>query len=87
PALVHIFRYRKTDIGFEMPTLQTLLISSLVAITAGTLLYIQGTTTVGNAIFFGCFFGGTILLAFESDIWMKIAEVPVKTTLVVLLVA
>ena len=42
---------------------------------------------VGNAIFFGCFFGGTILLAFESDIWQKIGEVPVKTTLVVLLVA
>ena len=87
PALVHIFRYRKTDIGFEMPTLQTLLISSIVAITAGTLLYIQGTTTIGNAIFFGCFFGGTILLAFESDIWRKISEVPVKATLVVLLVA
>ena len=39
PALVHIFRYRKTDIGFEMPTLQTLLISSIVALTAGCLLY------------------------------------------------
>lgn len=87
PALVHIFRYRKSNIGFEMPTVQTLIISTIVAVTAGTYLYIQGTTTVGNAIFFGCFFGGTILLAFESDIWQKIGEVPVKTTLVVLLVA
>ena len=87
PALVHIFRYRKSNIGFEMPTVQTLIISTIVGVTAGTYLYIQGTTTVGNAIFFGCFFGGTILLAFESDIWQKIGEVPVKTTLVVLLVA
>ena len=53
PALVHIFRYRKSDIGFEMPTMQTLLISSIVAVTAGSLLYIEGTTTIGNAIFFG----------------------------------
>ncbi len=87
PALVHIFRYRKSNIGFEIPTVQTLIISTIVGVTAGTYLYIQGTTTVGNAIFFGCFFGGTILLAFESDIWQKIGEVPVKTTLVVLLVA
>ena len=87
PALVHIFRYRKTDVNFEMPTIQTLFISAIVALAAGVTLYTQGTTTLGNSIFFGSFFGGTILLAFESDIWLKIGELPVKTTLVVLLVA
>ena len=50
PALVHIFRYRKSDIGFEMPTMQTLLISSLVAVTAGSLLYIEGTTTIAKTL-------------------------------------
>ena len=70
-----------------MPATQTLLISGIVALAAGAVLYSWGTTTLGNAIFFGGFFGGTVLLAFESDIWLKIGELPVKTTLVVLLVA
>jgi len=87
PALVHLFRYRKTDVTIEMPALQTLLISLIVAVAAGAALYSHETTSLGNAVFFGCFFGGTILLAFESDIWLKIGELPVKGTLVVLLVA
>ena len=87
PALVHLLRYRKSDVTFDMPAMQTLLISGIVALAAGAVLYSWGTTTLGNAIFFGGFFGGTVLLAFESDIWLKIGELPVKTTLVVLLVA
>lgn len=87
PALVHLLRYRKTDHGLDMPPLQTLLFSTVVGAAAAAVLITYDTTSTGNAIFFGAFIGGTLLLAIQSEFWLKIGELPVKTTLVVLIVA
>ena len=68
-----------------MPAMQILLISGIVALAAGAVLYTWGTTTLGNAIFFGGLWRyGTIGIRIRYLV--KIGELPVKTTLVVLLV-
>ena len=87
PALVHLFRYRKSESGLDMPLMQTLIFSTIVGAVAAFTLYSADTTTTINTLFFGAFIGTTLLLALQKDIWQKIGEVPVKTTLVVLIVA
>ncbi|PDH23897.1 MAG: hypothetical protein CND29_03345 [Marine Group II euryarchaeote MED-G36] len=87
PALVHLFRYRKNDTGLDMPAIQTLIFSAIAGAIATAGLVYADTTTMGNSLFFGIFIGGTVLLAFESSIWEKIGEIPVKNTLLVLIVA
>jgi len=86
PALVHLLKYRKSRSVIEMPPLQTLIFSLIVgSIAAGALIYAD-TTTIGNSLFFGAFSAGTLLLALESTIWEKIGKIPVRMTLVVILV-
>ena len=87
PALVHLFRYRKVEHGIEMPMIQTVIFSLIIGGVASAALIAFDTTTTGNAIFFGSFIGGTLFLAIESQIWQKIGELPVKATLVVIIVS
>ncbi|DAC33411.1 MAG: MMPL family transporter [Candidatus Thalassarchaeaceae archaeon] len=86
PALVHLFRYRKSETGLDMPAIQTVILSVIAGAAATSALIYADTTTIGYSLFFGLFIGGTLLLALESNIWQKIGEIPVKTTLVVLIV-
>tara|TARA_B100000214_G_scaffold132271_1_gene94090 strand:+ start:13148 stop:16552 length:3405 start_codon:yes stop_codon:yes gene_type:complete len=86
PALVHLLRYRKSKSVIEMPPFQTLIFSIIVgSLATGALIY-AGTTTIGNSLFFGAFSAVTLVLALESTIWDKIGKIPVRMTLVVILV-
>ena len=87
PALIQLLRYRKTPNNLEMSTNQTLYVSiSLGVLAAFALSYSEAMTPV-NAMIMASMLSLTIALGLLDSVWDAIGKIPVRATIVVMLVA
>ena len=87
PALIQLLRYRKTPNNLEMSTNQTLYVSiSLGVLAAFALSYSEAMTPV-NALIMASMLSLTIALGLLDSVWDAIGKIPVRATIVVMLVA
>ncbi|MEC7743711.1 MAG: MMPL family transporter [Candidatus Thermoplasmatota archaeon] len=86
PALVQLLRYRRGTEVMEMSPMQTVYVAlALGALAAVALSYTELMTTT-NAIILSSMLTITIVIGSLDSVWEYVGEIPVKATIIVLLV-
>ena len=87
PALIQLLRYRKTPNNLEMSTNQTLYVSISLGVLAAFALSYSEAMSPGNALIMASMLSLTIALGLLDSVWDAIGKIPVRATIVVMLVA
>mgnify|MGYP001806875325 FL=1 len=86
PALVQLLRYRRGTEVMEMSPIQTVYVAlALGALAALALTYTELMTTT-NALILSSMLSVTIVIGSLDSVWEYVGEIPVKATIIVLLV-
>ncbi|MAU29918.1 MAG: hypothetical protein CMA26_02260 [Euryarchaeota archaeon] len=87
PALIQLLRYRKSTGNLDMSTNQTIYVSLALGAIAAFALSYSGTMSTANSLIIASMLSLTIALGILDVVWESIGKIPVKFTIVVMLVA
>ena len=94
PALIHLLRYRRGKLEIDLTPRLIWLLSILAAIALFIFLtiFLSSISNLedmarGNAFILSISLGLTLLFSLLPDIWDKIGELPIKATLLILIIA
>ncbi len=87
PALIQLLRYRRSSSMFEMSTNQTIYVALSLGVVAAFALSYTDTMTLTNSIILASMLSLTIALGLLDSVWDYIGKIPVRATILVMLVA
>ena len=87
PALIQLLRYRKSTGNMDMSTNQTVYVSIAIGAIAAFALSYSGAMSTINSLIIASMLSLTIALGILDVVWESIGKIPVRFTIVVMLVA
>jgi predicted RND superfamily exporter protein len=94
PALIHLLRYRKGQLEFTISKNQIWILSILISVTLFIFLtrFLSSISNLdnmemGNALLMALSLGITIIVSLLPGLWEKIGELPIKATLLILILS